>query len=126
MSETEKFVGKIKLQARLDNESDKEYFERITGHNWQVYEYVPDSIQEAIYDNNISYFEAKHGNKGYIVIDKCIYEIIELHQRDIEESYCIIEQESEDTYKFEAQYYNGGCSLAEMIQDGFKEIKNAI
>ena len=52
--ETEKFVGKIQLRPRLDNETDKDYFERVTGCNWQKYDYEPDSINEAIYDNNLS------------------------------------------------------------------------
>ena len=59
MSETEKFVGKIQLRPRLENETDKNYFERVTGCNWQKYDYEPDSIYEAIYDNNLSYYEAK-------------------------------------------------------------------
>ena len=31
MSETEKFIGKIQLRPRKENETDKEYFERVFG-----------------------------------------------------------------------------------------------
>lgn len=120
MSETEKFTGKFQLKPRQENETDKEYFERVTGGKWQVYNYEPDSIQEAIYDNNMSYFEAKHGKKGYLTFGKNIYEILEIQNKDIEESYCELEKISDDTFKFEAQFYNGGCSLSEILQDEFE------
>ena len=121
MSETEKFVGKIQLRPRLENETDKDYFERVTGCNWQKYDYEPDSIYEAIYDNNLSYYEAKRGQKGYICLNKNIYEFLELEQRDTEESYCNLEKIQDDTYKFIAQYYNGGCSLDEILADEMRK-----
>lgn len=118
MSETEKFVGKIQLRPRLENETDKDYFERVTGCNWEKYD---DSIDEAIYDNNLSYYEAKRGQKGYICLNKNIYEFLELEQRDTEESYCDLEKIQDDTYKFIAQYYNGGCGLGEILEDEMRK-----
>lgn len=124
MSETEKFVGKIQLKPRLKNETDKEYFERVTGCNWTRYEkYPPEDIQNAIYNNNITYYEAKRGKKGFMSLDnKNIYEILEIEQRDIEESYCVLEQLEDNIIKFEAQFYNGGTNLEEMIMDEFDSI----
>lgn len=122
MSETEKFTGKIQLKPRLENETDKEYFERVTGTNWVRYEeYPPEDIWNAIHDNDLTYYEAKRGKKGYMTLDnKNIYEILEIEQRDIEESYCILEQLDNNTIKFEAQFYNGGASLEEMIEDEYR------
>ena len=123
MSETNKFVGKIQLKPRKENETDKEYFERVTGANWVRYEeYPPEDIWNALHDNDLTYYEAKRGNKGFMTLDnKNIYEILEIEQRDIEESYCIIEQLEDNIIKFEAQFYNGGTDLEEMIMDEYKE-----
>ena len=122
MSETEKFTGKIQLKPRLENETDKEYFERVTGSNWVRYEeYPPEDIWNALHDNDLTYYEAKRGKKGYLTLDnKNIYEIIEIKQKDIKESYCELEKIGDDTYEFEVQFYNGGTDLEEMIQNEFK------
>ena len=121
MSETQKFVGKFQLKSRLENETDKQYFERVTGCNYQRYDYEPRGIWEAIHDNDITYYEAKRGQKGYLYLENNIYEILEIQERDVCEDYCYLEKTDDNTFKFEAQFYNGVCGLEEMIKWGFKK-----
>ena len=69
----------------------------------------------------VDYGLDKRGQKGYICLNKNIYEFLELEERDTEESYCNLEKIQDDTYKFIAQYYNGGCSLDEILEDEMRK-----
>lgn len=105
MSETEKFVGKIQLRPRLENETDKDYFERVTGCNWQKYDYEPDSITEAIYDNNLSYYEAKRGQKGYICLEYINGKLKGTKARDFYKEYAQTRSLYEHGYKVIGNIY---------------------
>ena len=124
MSETQKYIGKFQLRPRLENETDKEYFERITGCNYQRYDYEPDDINEAIHDNDLTHYDIKYGRKGYLYLQGNLYEIIEIEERDVYDDYCHLEQINDNTFKFETQFYNGGACLYEMIEWGFKKAGN--
>lgn len=121
MSETVRYEGKIQLRPRLENETNKEYFERVTGKKWQKYDWEPECIEEAICDNSISYYEAEENKKGYICINNNIYEFLEIKEKDVSDCYCDLENIGDNTYKFNASYYNGGTDLTEMLQDEFKK-----
>lgn len=123
MSETQKFVGKFQLRPRLENEADKDYFERVTGCNYQRYDnYIPHDIEEAIQDNDLTHYDIKFGRRGYLYLGDNIYEIIEIEERDICDDYCHLEKIDADTYRFDTQFYNGGACLSEMIEYGFKRV----
>lgn len=129
MSETEKLAGKIQLKPRLENETDKDYFERVTGLEYEVnysypepHKYCPENIYDAIYEHDITYYETKHGKKGYVGLNNNLYEILELKEKGIEDYYCNVKKLDNDIYEFEAQYYNGGCSLEEALEDGFEDM----
>ena len=121
MSETQKFIGKFQLRPRLENEADKDYFERITGCNYQRYEYEPHDIEEAIHDNDLTYYDIESGRKAYLYLENNIYEIIEIEEKDVCGDYCYIEKVDDNTFRFDAQFYNGGCCLSEMLEWGFKK-----
>ena len=123
MSEMQKFVGKFQLRPRLENESDKDYFERVTGCNYQRYDnFVPHDIEEAIHDNDLTHHDIQFGRKGYLCLENSMYEFIEIEERDVCENYCYLEKIDDGTYRFDAQFYNGGTCLSEMIEWGFRKV----
>ena len=111
MSEIVRIKGKIQKVERIENETDKEYFERVTKGKWQVYNYTPTSIDEAIYDNNLY--------REYIEIDNSIYKFLEYKEVDLYSSFININKE-EDIYTFDTCFYDGGTCLEEMLREAIK------
>ena len=111
MSETVRIKGKIQKVERLENETDKEYFERVTKGKWQVHNYPPNSIDEAIYDNNLY--------RGYIEIDNSIYKFLEYKKVGPYRPFININKE-EDIYTFDTCFYDGGTCLEEMLREKIK------
>ena len=111
MSEIVRIKGKIQKVERIENETDKEYFERVTKRKWQVYNYTPNSIDEAIYDNNLY--------REYIEIDNSIYKFLEYKEVDLYSSFININKE-EDIYTFDTCFYDGGTCLEEMLREAIK------
>ena len=115
MSETERIEGIIKPIPRLEKETDKEYFERITKQNYQKYDYEPSSIQEAIYDNDL--------HKKFIYIKDKIYEFVEYKKCDPYESYCNLQKLDNEKIKFSTSFYNGGTCLKEMLEEALETLE---
>ena len=111
MSETVRIKGKIQKVERLENETDKEYFERVTKGKWQVHNYTPNSIYEAMHDNNLY--------EKYIEIDNSIYKFLEYKEVDPYSSFININKE-EDIYTFDTCFYNGGTCLEEILREKIK------
>lgn len=115
MSDTERIEGIIKFIPRNENETDKEYFERVTKCNYQKYSYEPDSIQEAIYDNDL--------NKKFISVKNKIYEFIEREDKDPYDCYCNLSKIDEEKIKFSTSFYNGGTCLQEMLEEALEKFE---
>lgn len=114
MSNYEHIKGRIKKIPRLENESNKDYFERATGMNFQKYSYIPDTITEALYDNDLQ--------KKYTTIRGDIYKFIEY--KDIDNfDYCDITKLGNGEYAFSTCFYNGGASLSEVLEDAILEFE---
>lgn len=60
-------------------------------------------------------------SETYIVINNTLFE----YQKGPENNDYLsqVNKISEDEYSFVAYFYNGGCSLGECLEDGFKELE---
>lgn len=115
MSEQETIVGKLLKVERLKNETDSDYFERVTKTTYAVKEYTPEDIQEAIYENCLS--------NDFICVNNCIYKIIE--QKELcDTCFCEIKDNGDGTYDFYTSFYNSGTCLEEMLEEELERIEN--
>lgn len=114
MSEIERIEGVIQLVPRFENETDKEYFERATGCNFQKYDYAPDSLHESISDNDLY--------EKYVAIGDKLYKFLEYKQEDPYDNYCNLQKIDEGKIKFFSSFYNGCTCLSEMLEYTLQEI----
>lgn len=122
MSEQEYFKCELQAIPRLEDETDKEYFERATKCPWQRYDYEPDNIREAIYDNDISYYDFNKSNQDcYICLNNVIYKFVSLDRSDYINSFCHYTNKEENNASFEAYFYNGGTCLEEVLTDAMNK-----
>lgn len=49
-----------------------------------------------------------------------LYEAIESAIAEVDEDFIRLTQTAPGEFVFDAQFYNGGCSLIEMLENGFK------
>lgn len=102
MSDYKCYKGRIKLIERLENESDKDYCERVTGFDYA------DDMRETIYEASLE--------DQYIVLNNNIYEIIEKKEfpdGDFETRGIL----PDGSILFIARFYNGGTCLSEVLED---------
>lgn len=113
MSEQETWIGKIKRVDRLENETDSEYFERVTKEKWNDEDFTPESINEALdwyslYDD-------------YIYANNHLYVPLELKEL-CRTSFVEIKDNHDGTFSFYTSFYNGGTCLSEMIEEKLEKM----
>lgn len=59
----------------------------------------------------------------YIVLNGKLFEIQNYKDLNIYEDYCRIRKLKDGSYAFEAQFYNGGTCLSEMLENHFDEVQ---
>lgn len=117
MSDYESHSGRIILQKRLENESDKDYLKRVLQdqfdeEEWEdadgdVYEFLSmcDLYEKYFYANEKLYLNAVHKE-----LDP---------YNDIQE----LEGDDENGYTYFMRVYNGGTCLSEMIEESLEKLK---
>jgi len=67
-----------------------------------------------------TYLESLKENDKYMVIEDCIYEVLE--KRKLNHDFMLATQESDGTISFFVSYYNGGCCLEEAVEEAINNI----
>ena len=112
MSETVTYIGKLK-KVNLNGKTTEEWCEeKCRGLDIEVggfYQTANEALRSEIYDK---YFF--HGDD--------IWEAIETKRSEYDDI-CFMSPNSDGTYNFVMQFYNGGASLGEMIEEGLNKLK---
>lgn len=107
MSETVRYIGKIKLSEKLTNETLEEQCERIArANNLEHLRELYDDWQEVIRYELEDIFVI-HNDKVYVVLEQ--------KDADIHESVFKGLKNKDRTINYDVMYYNGGCSFDEAI-----------
>lgn len=113
MSEQETWIGKIKRVDRLENETDSEYFERVTNKKWNDDDFTPENINEAL--------------DWYYLYDYYIYANNHLYvYKELEEQckprFVEIKDNHDGTFSFYTSFYNGSTCLSEMLESKLEKM----
>ena len=83
-------------------------------------------------ENNLEY-DDWHKNPGrqiaddlykeYVIINDVLYKYLELIDEDPYDSFVHLEEQDDGIINFSARYYNGGCGLSEMLEEGMENLK---
>lgn len=112
MSETVKYKGKLKPVLLADGQSVEDKIREMFRQSkyWNdTYERYPKEYIEDIYYNA----------NGYVIINENLY-LSKVVSLDVESSYCNIKLNG-DVYEYEAQFYNGGTCLSEMLEQHMED-----
>lgn len=63
----------------------------------------------------------EQGYDKYIILDNQLFIIEETKDIDLYSSYCHIQKQSDGRYIFDTQFYNGGASLSEMLENKWNQ-----
>jgi len=80
-------------------------------------------IEPADYFDTVAQALADEFYKTYVHINGELYKFIEIFDEDPYDSFVHIDENSPGIYSFNARWYNGGCGLAEMLEDGMNRLK---
>lgn|SRR5574343_152820 len=118
MSETETIKGKVKRIKTFKNNVDKEQWckEYCIKNNISLNygKYVYNTYLELLLDTN-------NFRDDYVIINNQLYQYLEKQHLD-NNYFCKITKQSDDTFEFITQFYNGGTTLEELLQN-CKELK---
>jgi len=80
-------------------------------------------IEPADYFDTIAEALVDEFYKTYVHLDGELYKFIELVNEDPYGSFVNLDEDAFGIYTFSTRYYNGGCGLSEMLEDGIKRLK---
>lgn len=113
MSQREHFIWKLKKINIPEGLNLEEYCESIVKENWFEDEKLEDqTFKEFIQENFEFYFKDK-----YFVTDNEIFEVITCEEVEEELNFFKANKTKEGIIEFDVQYWNGGRSLFESIED---------
>lgn len=120
MSETVMYEGKLeKLELKGETKSDK-FKELLKYENIVTYEDLEDID---LSDEKIEDIYWSEGlDETYFYIGGNYYKVLTKKDKSDEDIFNIVDN-GDGTYTYLLQYYNGGCSFSEAIEEGFKNIK---
>jgi len=114
MSDYESHTGRLILQKRLENENDKEYFQRVLGSKFkEEYWAEEESMQEFLGMCNI--FEE------YFYANDKLYLNTEHKELDPYDDIQELDGDDENGYTYYMRFYNGGTCLSEMIEESLEQ-----
>jgi hypothetical protein len=111
MSETVTYIGKLKKVELHDKTVEEWCDEKCRELDIKIGDFYQTSREALISEKYNQYFF--HGGN--------IWEAIENKRIDYEDI-CFMSQNSDGTYNFVMQFYNGGTCLSEMIDEGLKKL----
>lgn len=115
MSDYESHSGRIILQKRLDNETDKNYLKRVLGDKFKEEWWDEDeSIQEFL--GNCDLYATYFYSTGKLYFN------VEHKELDPYEDIQELEGDDENGYTYFMRFYNGGTCLSEMIEESLDKV----
>ena len=84
-----------------------------------------DYYSEHIDDQDFNFLSAFYDlswNTGYVVTNKEVYRVVDHHLNS--DFICNIQENTDGTYSYITQFYNGGACLTEVLENELKSIEN--
>ena len=110
-------TGRIKLIFFSENAQDREDFLHGLCVNHGITEKDDDYSWEEIFQEDVS--RNSNYEPKYMILGNGIFEVLEYHS--LEDHYhTIVKSEGDGEYSFSSNYYNGGASLEETLENEFE------
>ena len=116
MSEMVRHVGKLR-EIILENESISDWIEGMC--TALCVKDNGDGLLDAL--NEFYYDRGENHCYKYIIIDGRLFELINDKKEDYENDIEFLSPNSDGTYDYVMQYYNGGACLSDMIEGAIRE-----
>ncbi|MCG7931984.1 MAG: hypothetical protein N0E44_18280 [Candidatus Thiodiazotropha lotti] len=78
-----------------------------------------------LYDNDYRETLRDFGYDKYVLVDEVIYEVIEDMDREPYDDVFEANRRTDGAIGFVVQYYNGGCSFSEAIENALKKLNQS-
>ncbi len=113
MSDYEAHKGRVVPIKRLDGELDFEYFKRVTGVLLNEDE-LEDDLSNALYDYDLY--------EKFFYVNETLYKNVDHEELDPYSSRQELKGNDIDGYEYFMMFYNGGCSLSELIEESLTKL----